>query len=434
MINVLFLIEDGSFVYDNRVRREAATLSKVGMGVTVICPKYPGERWHDVTDGIHVYRYMKPSLGSGFMAHVAEYLISLISQTVLAAWVALRHGFDVIHVANPPDLLWVVAAPYRLLFRKRFVFDHHDLVPELYEDRFGTPGSRVLTVLRFLERMSFRFAHHVISTNESYRAVAMCRGDKRADEVTVVRNGPASGDFPDGEPDPMIRALGRIVVGYLGNMNPQDGVDRFIEMARLLRQVHHRMDIGFVMIGKGDSFEDLVRLRDEFGLTDVIAMTGRIPWSDVIASLRATDICVQPDPPGLLNDHSTMNKLMEYMSLGRAVVSYDLAETRVSGGDAVVYVQGSSAEDLASAVMALADNPDRMRELQRAGQERVRDVLSWEHQSPRLVEVYEKLFPESALLGNRRHAACASAWPRVELQNSATSASSGARRRSGAAV
>ncbi len=409
MIKVLFLIEDGSFEFDNRVRRETATLIDAGMGVTVICPKYPGERWHNITAGIHVYRYLKPSLGSGFMAHVAEYMISLISQTVLAAWVALRHGFDAIHAANPPDLLWVVAAPYRLLFGKRFIFDHHDLVPELYEDRFGTPDSRVMTVLRFLERMSFRFAHHVVSTNESYRTVAMCRGNKRADEVTVVRNGPAPDDFPDGEPDPKIRALGRIVVGYLGNMNPQDGVDRFLEMARLLRKVHQRLDIGFVMIGKGDSFEDLVRLRDEFGLTDVVAMTGRIPWSDVVASLRATDICVQPDPPGLLNNNSTMNKLMEYMSLGRAVVTYDLAETRVSGGDAVLYVRGSSTEDLAIAVMALADNPDRIRELQRAGQKRVRDVLSWDHQSPRLVEVYEKLFPESAPLGNRRNAARVSA-------------------------
>jgi glycosyltransferase involved in cell wall biosynthesis len=433
MINVLFLVEDGSFVYDNRIRREAATLSQVGIGVTVICPKYPGECWHDVIDRIHVYRYMKPSLGSGFMAHIAEYLIGLLSQTILAAWVALRHGFDVIHAANPPDLLWVVAAPYRLLFGKRFVFDHHDLVPELYEDRFGAPGGRMLTVLRFLERMSFRYAHHVISTNESYRAVAMRRGNKRADEVTVVRNGPAPGDFPDGEPDPRIRALGRIVVGYLGNMNPQDGVDRFLEMARLIRIVHHRVDIGFVMIGKGDSFEHLIRLRDEFGLSDVIVMTGRIPWSDVIASLRATDICVQPDPPGLLNEYSTMNKLMEYMSLGRAVVSFDLAETRVSGGDAVLYVQGSSAQDLANAVMALADNPDRMRELQRAGQKRVRDILSWEHQSPRLVEVYEKLFPEIAPLGNRLHAERESAWPRFELWDSADT-SSAARRKNESAV
>jgi glycosyltransferase involved in cell wall biosynthesis len=419
MIKVLFLIQDTSFVYDNRIRREATTLREVGMEVTVICPKFPGESWHDVTDGIHVYRYMIPTLGSSVMAHLPEYIISLISLTVLTFWVALRHGFDVIHVANPPDFLWVVAAPYRLLLGKRFVFDHHDLVPELYQDRFGTSHSRVLTVLRFLERMSFRLAHHVISTNESYRAVAMSRGGKRPDEVTVVRNGPASDDFPDGTPDPTIRALGRIVVGYLGNMNPQDGVDRFLEMARLLRQKHHRMDIGFVMIGKGDSFEDLVQLREKFGLTDAVAMTGRLPWVDVIASLRSTDICVQPDPPGLLNNHSTMNKLMEYMSLGRAVVSYDLAETRVSGGDAVFYVQGSGAEDLASAVMALADNPDRMRQLQRAGQERVRDVLSWDHQSPRLVEVYEKLFPSSAPLRNERHAARASAWPRIELRSSA---------------
>lgn len=419
MIKVLFLIEDGSFEFDNRVRREAATLVEAGMGVTVICPRYQGQNWHDLTGGIHVYRYMKPSLGTGFMSHVVEYTISLICQTILAAWVALRHGFDAIHAANPPDLLWMVAAPYCLM-GKRFVFDHHDLVPELYEDRFGAPGSRVVSVLRFLERMSFRFADHVISTNESYRAVAMSRGNKRADEVTVVRNGPAAGDFPDGEPDPKIRALGRIVVGYLGNMNPQDGVDRFLEMARILHQVHHRTDIGFVMIGKGDSFADLVRLRDEFGLTDAVAMTGRIPWSEVIAALRATDICVQPDPPGLLNDHSTMNKLMEYMSLGRAVVTYDLAETRVSGGDAVLYAQGSTAEDLAIAVMALADNPARLQELQLAGQKRVRDVLSWDHQSPQLVEVYEKLFPQSAPLPHGRHAAHIPVWPKVQLSNSAS--------------
>ena len=416
MINVLFLIEDGSFVYDNRVRREAATLVGLGLGVSVICPKYPGERWHDDTNGIHIYRYMKPSLGSGFMSHVAEYLISLVSQTVLAAWVALRHGFNVIHAANPPDLLWIVAAPYRLLFGTRFVFDHHDLVPELYEDRFLAPGSRVLAVLHLLERISFKLADHVISTNESYRTVAIRRGNKCANEVTVVRNGPAFGDFPDGEPDPKIRALGRIVVGYLGNMNPQDGVDRFVEMARLLRQVHHRLDFGFVMIGKGDSFADLVRLRDKFGLTDAIVMTGRIPWRDVIASLRATDICIQPDPPGSLNNHSTMNKLMEYMSLGRAVVSYDLAETRISGGDAVEYVQGSSAEDLARTVMTLADNPDRMRELQCAGKERVREVLNWEHQSPRLIEVYQKLFPKIAQL---RSSGTASSGVKHELESPA---------------
>jgi len=393
MIRALFLIEDGAFIYDNRVRREAATLLSAGAKVMVICPKYPGEHWYDLLDGVHVYRYWKPSLGSSFASHVMEYLCSIAAQTILTAWLAFRHGFDAIHAANPPDFLWVVAAPYRLLFGKRFVFDHHDLVPELYEDRFGSSGSRLLRILRFMERMSFRMAHHVISTNESYRAVAVSRGGKRSDEVTVVRNGPDARDFPDGQPDPKIRALGRIVVGYLGNMNPQDGVDRYLEMARLIRQEHGRNDVGFVMIGEGDSFEDLKRLRDALGLRDVVVMTGRIPWADVIATLRATDICVQPDPPGRLNDHSTMNKLMEYMALGRAVVAYDLVETRFSGGDAALYAHGSSAEDLASAVLSVGDDPIRMAEMQRAGLERVRDVLGWQHQSRRLLDVYEKLFP-----------------------------------------
>ncbi len=393
MIKVLFLIEDGAFIYDNRVRREASTLLNAGAKVMVICPKYPREPWCDVVEGVHVYRYWKPSPGSGLASHVVEYLCSLAAQSVLAAWIALRHGFDAIHAANPPDFLWFVAAPYRILLGKRFVFDHHDLVPELYEDRFGGSGSRLLGVLRLMERISFRLAHHVISTNESYRAVAMSRGGKLPDEVSVVRNGPDARDFPDGAADPAIRGLGRIVVGYLGNMNPQDGVDRFLEMARLIRQKHGRTDFGFVMIGKGDSFEDLKRLRDEWGLTDSVVMTGRIPWSGVIATLRATDICVQPDPPGRLNDHSTMNKLMEYMAFGRAAVAYDLVETRFSGGDAALYAEGSSAEDLAAAVLAVADDPVRMAQMQEAGLQRVRDVLGWHHQSRRLLDVYERLFP-----------------------------------------
>jgi len=393
MIKVLFLIEDGAFIYDNRVRREASTLLRAGAKVLVICPRYPRESWYQVVDGVHVYRYWKPSLGSGFASHVLEYLCSLTAQSLLAAWLALRHGFDVIHAANPPDFLWLVALPYRLLFGKRFVFDHHDLVPELYADRFGGSKGPVLAVLRAMERISFGLANQVISTNESYRQVALCRGGKRPEDVTVVRNGPDARDFPEGEANPVIRAMGRIVVGYLGNMNPQDGVDRFLEMARLIRHRHGRDDIGFVMIGQGDSFAELKRLRDKWGLNEAVAMTGRIPWSGVIATLRATDICVQPDPPGRLNDHSTMNKLMEYMALGRATVAYDLVETRNSGGDATLYAEGNSAEDLASAVLALADDPARLAALQQAGLERVRDVLGWQHQSRRLLEVYEQLFP-----------------------------------------
>ncbi len=393
MLRILFLIEDGPFLFDNRVRREVRTLRDAGAQVAVISPRHRDEPWHDALDGIHVYRYPLPALGSGFAAHVVEYLISFAAQTVLTAWVRWRHGFDAIHAANPPDVMWFIALPYRFLRGTRFVFDHHDLVPELYADRFGRSRLRLAAIMRFLERRSFALAHHVISTNEHYRAVAMRRGGKRPDEVTVVRNGPAAQDFPTGAADPTIRALGRIVVGYLGNMNPQDGVDRFLEMARLIRQEHGRTDIAFVMVGSGDSFAHLMRLRDQWGLTDAVVMTGRVAWAEVLAALRATDICVQPDPPGRLNDCSTMNKLMEYMALGRAVVACDLAETRVSGGDAALYTEGSSAEALAAAVLALADDPARMASLQRAGLQRVRDVLGWQHQSPHLLAVYEKLFP-----------------------------------------
>jgi glycosyltransferase involved in cell wall biosynthesis len=395
-LRVLFLIEDGSFQYDNRVRREAATLRDAGAQVAVISPKSPGEPWHSTVDGIGVYRYWKPSIGSGFAAHVLEYLVSLLAQSTLSAWVFARHGFDAIHAANPPDLLWLVALPYRLLGR-RFVFDHHDLVPELYEDRFGRSQGLVLATMRLLERASLRLADHVISTNATYRQVAIERGAKQPDEVTVVRNGPDFRDFPDGPHDERVRALGRIVVGYLGNMNPQDGVDQFVEMARVIRCEQKREDIGFVMIGKGDSFEDLKRLRDSLGLGGAILMTGRVPWSNVVACLRATDICVQPDPPGRLNDLSTMNKLMEYMAVGRAVVAYDLAETRVSGGDAAVYVEGASVGALVEAVLRLADSPEELRTRQAAGRRRVDEVLAWTHQARHLLGVYQRMFPDRLL-------------------------------------
>lgn len=390
MPGVLFLIEDGSFVFDNRVRREAGTLHAAGWKVSVICPAYPGEKWRENVNGILVYRYRKACLGPGFGAHLIEYLISLAAQTFLAALVALETGFDVIHAANPPDLLWVIALPYRMC-GKRFIFDHHDLVPELYADRFGQSNTKVMTILRWLERTSIRLADCVISTNESYRRIAMERGPKAPDAVTVVRNGPDLGDFPEGTPDLKTRGLGKTVVGYLGNMNPQDGVDRFLEMARIIRIEKSWQDFGFVMIGAGDAYEELKALRDSWGLADAVAMTGRIPWREVLAVLRATDICVQPDPPGGLNDHSTMNKLMEYMMLGKAVVAYSLPETMVSGGDACVYVRENSSAALAEAVMALADDPAEVSRRGRAGRQRVERYFAWHHQSQRLLEVYARI-------------------------------------------
>ncbi len=393
MAKVLFLIENVPFTLDTRVQRQSRTLQQAGLSVIVISPRAAGERWHETRDGMDLYRYWKPEVGKGFVSHVAEYVASVLAHTLLTALVALRHGFDVIHAANPPDIFWLVAAPYKLL-GKRFIYDQHDLVPELFEVRFQDRFRFLTGTIRFFERMSYRLADHVISTNDTFRGRAMTRGGRRPDDVTMVRNGPRlSVDFPEVEADAETRALGESVVGYLGIMNPQDHLENFLEMARIIRFEHQREDIEFVMVGSGDSFPDLQRLRDALGLAQAVRMTGTIPWRQVLATLAAADICIQPDPPTAFNRHLTMNKLMEYMALGKAVVAFDLPETRVSGGDYVEYVAGDSPRALAEAVIALVDDPERRLALGRGARQRIENELAWEHQERHLLDVYRKVLP-----------------------------------------
>lgn len=389
---VLFLIENVPYSLDTRVRRQAHALRAAGGSVTVICPG-PGGGGARVRDGVRVYHYPKPSFGGGFAAHIAEYAASLVCQSLLTAWVAVRHGFDVIHVANPPDLLWLVAAPYRL-FGKRFIFDHHDLVPELFAVRFGARLPRLQSVMLALERCSVTLANHVISTNETFRKMAIERDGKDPEAVSVVRNGPwLERDFPPTAADPRVRALGRVVVGYLGIMNDQDHLDHLLEAARIVRREAGRSDIAFLLIGSGDAYPKLLRLRDAMELTETVHMPGTLPWNDVLACLSAVDICVQPDPPTAFNRHLTMNKLMEYMALGKPSIAYDMPETRFSGGDAVLYVPGESAAALARAILELADDPATREALGQRARQRIESALAWEHQADNLIEVYRRVLP-----------------------------------------
>jgi glycosyltransferase involved in cell wall biosynthesis len=222
MTRVLFLVDNIPLELDSRVRREARTLLNAGAAVAVICPGEPGQPWHEVVDGVQVYRYQKPSLARGLLGHLAEYATTIAAQLPLSLVVLLRHGFDVVHIANPPDLLWLVAAPYKAL-GKRMVFDQHDLVPELFEVRYGDRFSSLITLVRAAERMNYRLADHVIATNDTFRSIAIGRGGIAPEAVTIVRNGPdLEVDFHALDPDPAIRRLGEVVVGYLGIMNEQD--------------------------------------------------------------------------------------------------------------------------------------------------------------------------------------------------------------------
>ncbi len=393
-IRVLFLIENVPYSLDTRVRREAHALIAAGAQITVVCPNDGGKFVRDV-DGVRVYHYPKPSFGASLFGHLGEYVTSLLFHFLFTAWVALRRGIDVIHVANPPDLLWLVAAPYRL-FGKYFVFDHHDLVPELFEVRYKS-SSLVLSVVKWLERMSMRLADHVVCTNETFRQFATTRGGRDARDVTVVRNGPwLSRDFP-----PMAPVVRRprqpFVVGYVGLINPQDNVDHLIRAAHILRHTMGRTDIEFEIVGGGDAFNSSVALRDELGLTESVRMPGMQLWPQAAARLARTDICVQPDVPTLFNQHLTMNKLMEYMALGKPSIAYDMPESRYSGGDAVVYLQDRTPEALAAAIAKLADDPELRADLGRRGRERIENVLCWERQQAALLGVYQKLLPARAL-------------------------------------
>lgn len=405
-LRVLYLNENSSFPFDNRARREMGTLRDAGAQVLVVCPAFEGgPGWEgcqraadrvsvEEFDGHEIWYYPFPECGHSLSEHLREYAVSLMWLQRLA-WRAYRtKGFDCIYAVNPPDLLWPIAAQFQAL-GKKFIFDHYDLNPELFQDRFGDnpKAMKALPLVKAMEKATITLADHVISTNGSYRRIAIERCGKNPAQVTIVRNGPNMKNFFPTDPDPQARAMGKIVVGYLGNMNPQDGLDEVIEMARILRYDHGRKDIGFVLVGQGDSYKDVIKLRDDKGLKDVVLMPGRLPMERVRACLSAADICVQPDPPGGLNNVSTMNKVMEYMAMGKPVIAHQLKETMVSGGDVALYTETPDAQGLAARVLELADDPKRRAELGKKGLERCEKVLSWPHQAPCLLAVFEKLYP-----------------------------------------
>ena len=388
---VLFLVENVPIELDSRVRRETATLIDAGYDVSLICSGERGQPRREVRDGLHIFRYVRrepeePSIGG----HLAEYLLALVAQMRLSVLVLSKRGFDVVHTANPPDLLWLVAAPYKLL-GKRVIFDQHDLVPELFEIRYGNRFRRLARAVAAAEWISYRTADHVIAINETCRQIALGRGRVAPRAVTIVRNGPRLNvDFPRVEPDVRIRRSGKVVVGYLGIMNDQDNLDVFLRMAHTIRFGRARDDIAFVMVGSGGAFERLRQLRDELGLREAVDMTGTIPWDQVLRTFAATDICVQPDLPDVLNSKLTMNKLMEYMAFGKPIVAFDMTETRISGGEGGVYVSQHDADGLAAAVIELADDPDRRARLGQAGRKRIEDELAWEHQARNLLGAYRQ--------------------------------------------
>jgi glycosyltransferase involved in cell wall biosynthesis len=388
---ILIIVQNLPVPFDRRVWLECQALIAAGYQVTVVCPKGSGDPAYEVVDTVELHKYRPYAPGGSKLGFVAEYGYSLLA-TALLTLKARRSGrFTVIQACNPPDIFWPIALVFRALEGTQFVFDHHDLCPELYESRFPDGPKLPYRMLRALERRTHRTADHVISTNDSYRDIAIARSGKRADDVTIVRTGPDPLRLRRGPADPAQRRGRRFLAAYIGVMGPQDGVDIVVRAADIVVHQLHRDDIAFTLIGSGDCFDDLVALRDQLNLAGHVEFTGRAPDELVARVLSTADLGLSPDPKNPLNDLSTMNKSMEYMAFELPVVAFDLRETRVSAGDAAVYVKPNDVRDYAAAIVELMDDEPKRARLGKLGRVRVEQELAWSYQERAYLGVYQRL-------------------------------------------
>lgn len=399
---ILMFLENLPFPQDLRVRREAYALCSAGYRVTVICPAATGQPCREVINGVSVYRYPPPSEANGFLAYVWEYAYSMAASFALSIVAFFSEGFDAIHAHNPPDTFVFIALFYKM-FGKRFVYDHHDLSPEMYVARFRGGGRpMVYRALVWLEKFSCRHANRVIVTNESYKKVALDRGRVPEARITIVRNGvDLHRVMAPIQPDQALRQMGKTIIGYVGVMGFQDGVDYLLRALHYLIHGLGRTDFYCVIVGFGDALESMKALSQELRLEDFARFTGPVFGEDLRRILSAADICVDSSPANPYTDRSTMVKIMEYMSLGKPIVAFDLAEHRSTARGAAVYVTPNEERAFARTLAQLMDDPTRRMALGAYGRERIKTQLAWEYSVPNLLSVYRAVLPEANALATQ---------------------------------
>jgi glycosyltransferase involved in cell wall biosynthesis len=387
---VLIIVENETVPADRRVWDECRALVAAGYGVSVICPSRPEEPAYEELEGVRLYRYPEPPESSSRLSFLREFAYSWIRTATLTMRVFIRDGFDVIQACNPPDTYFALAAPFKLLGR-RFVFDQHDLSPEMYVSRFGPRPSAFLLGLRLLERATYQMADEVISTNRWYREIALSRGRKRPANVTVVRNGPDLRRMRRRPPRRELKCGKPLLCCFLGVMEPHDGVDLALRAAHHIVHVLGRRDCHFAFLGDGESLPELRRLAGALQLDDWVTFTGWAQDDMIIDYLSTADVGLQPDPKDPRVDISTATKTMEYMAFELPVVAFDLKETRATAGDAAVYAEPNSFLSYAGLIDELLDDPQRRARMGLAGRRRVEQELAWDHQKRAYLAVYDRL-------------------------------------------
>lgn len=385
---ILIIVENLPLPFDRRVWHECRTLTAAGAQVCVICPTGKGyEEPYVEIDGVHIYRHTLPIDASGAAGYLLEYGAALFHETRLAWKIWRKHGFDTIQGCNPPDLIFLIAWQFKLL-GKRYIFDHHDINPELYEAKFGKRGMFWKLMVLF-ERLNFNAANISIATNNSYKDIAINRGKMAPEDVFVVRSGPDLNRLVVSEPNPAWKNGRDHMVGYLGVMGDQEGIDLLLEAAQKI-VFEHKRDVQFVLVGGGPALNDLKEMTTDLGLNDHVTFTGRAPDAELFDVLSSADVCVNPDRVNPMNDSSTMNKILEYMAFSKPIVQFEVREGRYSAQEASLYAEPNNTEDLADKIMSLLDDPVKSAEMGAYGRNRVETELSWDHQVDTLIEAYQR--------------------------------------------
>ncbi len=403
--SVLIIVENLTMPLDRRVWQEARTLRDSGYTVSVVCPvggKYTAP--YELMEGIHVFRHPLPYEADGALGYVLEYSWALAWEFALSIKAHYKVGFDVVQACNPPDLLFLIAGFWKYLFGKRFIFDHHDINPELYEAKFNRRGF-FHTLLTKLERWTFRTSDASIATNETFRDIAINRGGMDPNRVFIVRSIPDVSRFKRVEPDMVLRNGRRHVIGYVGIMGAQDGVDLLVGAMDEIVNVQGRNDVGCVIVGSGTELPNLQRMANERGLNDHITFTGFLSGAPLLSALSSFDVGVIPDPKNTYNDKISMNKAFEYMTLGIPFVQFDLMEGRKIAGDAALYASDNSAFDLARQINRLIDEPQLHDQLAVEGKARAAALLNWDDEAKRLIGAYETVLAQPEKSQPRRHPA-----------------------------
>jgi glycosyltransferase involved in cell wall biosynthesis len=394
---VLIIVENLPVPFDSRVWKEATSLSKKGYEVTVLCPRGKGYlKGHEILEDVRIYRHPVPLEGNSPLGYVWEYAFTLFWEFLYAWWIFLRHGFQIIQGCNPPDDIFLVALTFKV-FGVKYIFDHHDASPELYHSKYERKDF-FYRVQLWLEKLSYRFADVVMATNASYRDLALTRGRHSPQDVFIVRNGPDLDTFKPVSPVMALKHGKPYLVGYVGTMSIQEGLDILLEVAQFINSSNRR-DVHFTCVGGGPGLAALRKMAKDKNLEDTVNFTGRVPDKVLIEILSTADVCVNPDKPCEMNDISTMIKIMEYMALGKPIVQFDLKEGKFSAQEASLYANIESqaqVADFAAKILWLLDHPAEREKMSEFGRRRVEQELAWEYSVKNLLAAYERASRDKA--------------------------------------